>query len=177
MIDFSKINFAEVNVFYLRMDQPPGKKLIPRADVSFTTVQKPMDTERYLRYYRTVGAQFNWLDRLVMSKEELSKRINAANVHVHVMVIGQAESGLLELVEEPGYIELLYFGLFPEFMGKGLGKYFLDWSIHKAWSYNPTWIQLNTCELDHPNALPTYRKLGFKDYKTTTEQRRVLRNP
>jgi GNAT superfamily N-acetyltransferase len=82
--------------------------------------------------------------------------------------------GFIELVCEGEYVELLYFGLFPKFIGKGFGKYLLDWSIYQAWSYNPKWIQLNTCELDHPNALPTYRKLGFQDYKMAIEERRVL---
>ena len=173
MIDASKIILAPTKVFYLRMDQPPSENFTTREDVSFKPVPKPIDVTDYLAYYASVGSQFNWVDRFIMAKGELRSKINADNVDIYVMEVGEQEAGFLELGKETDYVELMYFGLFPKFIGTGLGKYFLEWSIHKAWSYSPKWIQLNTCELDHANALPTYRKLGFKEYKTTIEQRRV----
>ena len=71
-------------------------------------------------------------------------------------------------------MEILYFGLMPAFIGHGYGKYFLQWVIAKAWSYQPEWIQLNTCTLDHPNALGTYKKAGFIEVRTEIHQRRIL---
>jgi len=44
----------------------------------------------------------------------------------------------------------------PEFIGQGLGKYFLNWTIDKAWSYQPRRFWLHTCTLDHPAAVSTY---------------------
>ena len=173
MIDTAKIVLTPTKVFYLKMDHPPSEKFTTRQDISFKPLPKPVDVDDYLTYYASVGSQFNWVDRFLMAKEELRAKINADNVDIYVMNVGDQEAGFLELGKEADYVELLYFGLFPEFIGKRLGKYFLQWAIRKAWSYNPKWIQLNTCELDHANALPTYRKLGFKDYKTTIEQRRV----
>ena len=35
------------------------------------------------------------------------------------------------------------------------------------------WIQLNTGELDHPNALPTYLKSGFELDKVVIGNRKV----
>jgi len=32
-----------------------------------------------------------------------------------------------------GEIELVQFGLMPAFIGQGLGRYFLQWTIDKAW--------------------------------------------
>lgn len=71
-------------------------------------------------------------------------------------------------------MEILYFGLMPSFIGKGYGKYFLQWVIAKAWSYKPEWIQLNTCTLDHPHALGTYKKAGFTEVRKEIHQRRVI---
>ena len=34
-----------------------------------------------------------------------------------------------------GEIELVQFGLMPEFIGLGFGRYFLQWTIDRAWSY------------------------------------------
>lgn len=174
-LNLDTIDFKLTRVYYLKMEHQPAAGL-PDNDqnIKFDLLQKPVDPDSYLKYYEGVGLNYNWLDRLVMSKEELRTKINATNVHVYVMQVNGEEAGFLELVREDEYVELLYFGLLPGFIGKGLGKYFLNWSIHKAWSFNPKWIQLNTCELDHDNALSNYRKLGFIDYKMTLESRRVL---
>ena len=34
-------------------------------------------------------------------------------------------------------IEIAYFGLMPEFIGKGLGGYFIRWALHRACSGSP----------------------------------------
>ncbi len=70
-------------------------------------------------------------------------------------------------------IELVQFGLMPEFIGRGLGWYFLQWIIDKAWSYQPRRFWLHTCTLDHPAALPNYQKAGFTIYKEETIQRDI----
>jgi GNAT superfamily N-acetyltransferase len=62
-------------------------------------------------------------------------------------------------------IELLQFGLMPQFIGQGLGRYFLQWTIDKAWSYLPRRFWLHTGTKDHPAALPNYLKAGFTVYK------------
>lgn len=59
----------------------------------------------------------------------------------------------------------MQFGLVPEFLGQGLGKYFLQWTIDEAWSYHPKRFWLHTCTLDHPTALPNYLKAGLVAYK------------
>ena len=64
-----------------------------------------------------------------------------------------------------GEIELVNFGLMPQFIGQGLGRYFLRWAIDKAWSYQPRRFWLHTCTKDHPAALPNYLKAGFAIYK------------
>ena len=52
-----------------------------------------------------------------------------------------------------------------DFIGHGLGTYFLQWTIDMAWSYQPRRLWLHTCTLDHPRALPNYVKAGFQLYK------------
>jgi hypothetical protein len=51
-----------------------------------------------------------------------------------------------------------------------LGKYFLQWTIDKAWSYGPTRFWLHTCMKDHPAALPNYLKAGFAIYKEEVKE-------
>jgi hypothetical protein len=62
---------------------------------------------------------------------------------------------------QPDEVEIVQFGLMGPFIGQGLGKYFLQWTIDRAWSYQPRRVWLHTCTLDHPVALPNYLKAGF----------------
>jgi len=109
-----------------------------------------------------------------MPDEELSEKINAANIDIFLMSVNNSTAGYAEFIKTPDYTEILYFGLLPAYIGKGLGKFFLRWAIGQAWSYGPKWIQLNTCQLDHPHALENYQKNGFHIVRTETHQRRVL---
>ena len=74
-----------------------------------------------------------------------------------------------------GEIELVQFGLVPEFIGQGLGKYFLNWTIDKAWSYDPRRFWLHTCTLDHKAALPNYLKAGFLSTRKRSSRKRFDR--
>ncbi len=80
-------------------------------------------------------------------------------------------SGFAELDRrQPDEIELVQFGLLPGFIGQGLGKWFLQWTIDKAWSYEPKRFWLHTCTLDHPTALPNYLKAGFALFKQEADR-------
>lgn len=109
-----------------------------------------------------------------MPDQGLFDKINAGNIDIYVFYINDQAAGYIEFVKEERFVEILYFGVMPQFIGKGYGKYFLQWVIAKAWSYQPGWIQLNTCTLDHPNALETYKKAGFTEIRKEIHQRRVL---
>lgn len=173
MIDTSRIVLQPVIVTFLEMHEP--KDFPPLLEnTSFELFPKPIDVNEYRRHYYGVGEKYFWLDRMVMPDEELSQKINAANVDVYIFKVNNETAGYIELVKEEKFVEILYFGLLPGFIGKGYGKYFLQWVIAKAWSYQPEWIQLNTCTLDHPNALGTYKKAGFNEVRTEIHQRRIL---
>lgn len=73
----------------------------------------------------------------------------------------------------PHEVEIAYFGLMPEFIGKGFGQYLLHWTVRRAWDSNPARVWLHTCELDHPVALPNYLKVGFEVYKTEIIQQEL----
>ena len=63
-------------------------------------------------------------------------------------------------------VEVAYFGLVPEALGRGLGKHLLSCAVRDAWALGPARVWLHTCTLDHPNALPNYVARGFVPYKT-----------
>ncbi len=172
--DLLPFGLTTATVTFLEMHQKPLEKLGWRPDSTFKLIPKPIYVETYRTYYYHVGEKFNWLDRMVMPDEELSQKINADNTDIFLMFIRDVPAGFAEFVKESDFTEILYFGLFPDFVGKGFGNYFLQWVIQQAWSYQPKWIQLNTCTLDHPNALPVYKKAGFVPIRTETQQRKIL---
>jgi GNAT superfamily N-acetyltransferase len=172
-IDTSKIIFQPVQVTFLEMHDRKVQPEILKG-TRFELLSKPIDTELYRKYYYGVGEKYSWLDRMVMNDEELAQKINAGNVEIFVFYVGNQAAGYIEFLQEKKFVEILYFGLLPAFIGKGYGKYFLQWVISKAWSYEPEWIQLNTCTLDHPNALATYKNAGFTEVRTEIHQRRVI---
>ncbi len=64
-------------------------------------------------------------------------------------------------------VEIAYFGLLPDFIGRGLGGALLTSAIENAWTWSPTpsRIWVHTCNRDHPFALANYQARGFAIYK------------
>jgi GNAT superfamily N-acetyltransferase len=164
------------SVFYLEMDALPQDTLTLKSNTDFQALAHPLSVETYRYYYAKVGLPYHWLDRLVMPDEELFSKINAPNTHQFIFTIDAQQAGFVEFIVENDFVEIQYFGLFPEFVGKGYGKYFLRWAIQKAWSWQTKKVQLNTCSLDHPAALDVYKSVGFVETHSTIEQRKVLTN-
>jgi GNAT superfamily N-acetyltransferase len=68
-------------------------------------------------------------------------------------------------------VEIAYFGLLPEFIGRGLGGALLTNAIEEAWrmsSVSRVWV--HTCTLDHPGALGNYQARGMVIYKQETTE-------
>jgi len=51
---------------------------------------------------------------------------------IYILKVNNEDAGFVEFILEKDFTEILYFGLFPAFIGKGLGKFFLQWAINKA---------------------------------------------
>jgi GNAT superfamily N-acetyltransferase len=80
---------------------------------------------------------------------------------------------LVELeAESTGDVGIVVFGLFPEFIGRGLGGIFLTEATRLAWrqavpgggSTRRVWLE--TSSRDHPRALRNYEARGFTILRT-----------
>lgn len=174
MLTDKDYHITNATIWYLEMHNPPADILPAKEGVTCSLLPKPVAAETYRRYYRAVGLKWNWLDRLSISDAALTEKINTNNTDIYVIQVHGADAGYAEFSREERFVEIVYFGLVPAYTGKGYGKWFLNWVIHTAWSYQPEWIQLNTCSLDHPNALPVYLSAGFTIVRTTVEARKML---
>src|SRR5262249_13216470 len=114
----------------------------------------------------TVTFDYDWASRKKLSDAELAAPLDDPRLQGPVLLGAGDPAGFAELDRRvEGEIELVQFGLMPEFIGQGLGRYFLQWTIERAWSYGPRRFWLHTCTKDHPAALPNYLKAGFAVYK------------
>jgi GNAT superfamily N-acetyltransferase len=158
--------WVSATVTYLEMTAPPRRAArAQRHGVEIRRAVPP--TASFFRYlYQAVGEDWTWTARRLMDDDALLAIIHDPSVEVNVLFVDGQPAGLAELDRRsPPAIELGYFGLIPDFVGKGLGGFFLDWAIDHAWCSRPSRFWVHTCDLDHPNALPVYRKAGFRIYR------------
>ena len=122
--------------------------------------EKPLAAE-YLEIYKAVGSAWGWTGRLLKTSEELTEILNSANNEVWLFRVENEVAGFFELVRAGGETELVYLGLKPEWIGKGLGQKLIQASVYVA-GQNGEKVWLHTCERDHESALMAYQKAGFK---------------
>jgi len=122
----------------------------------------------YYRYlYQEVGRAYGWVDRLVWTDEEIARHLADTTVSLWVMTVTNAPAGYFELRQEAGgSVELAYFGLLPEFVGRGLGGHLLSVAVQRAFGSGARRVWLHTCTRDNPAALPNYLKRGFVPFRT-----------
>lgn len=161
-----------MKVTYLQMfAHNPRTVPPPRSGLLVLHAHKP--SVAYYRFlYNGVGDAFQWFSRKKLSDDALAQIIGDPRDEVHVLHVDGVPAGFAELDRRvENEIELVQFGLMGPFIGQGLGKYLLQWTIDRAWSYRPKRLWLHTCSLDHPNALPNYVQAGFAIYREEMKPR------
>jgi GNAT superfamily N-acetyltransferase len=119
-----------------------------------------------------IGAPHGWTRRAKWSDDEWLTRLAPPEVRGFLALIGGEVAGYLELeADRDGNVGIAFFGLVPEFVGKGFGGAFLTAATKLAWSLTSAggtprkrvWLQ--TSSRDHPNALPNYEARGFRIFR------------
>lgn len=155
---------VSVTITYLEQHAQPvlPTPARPRGKIAILRVEDP--PIHYYRYlYRLVGDPWKWVSRRRLDDAALAEIIHDPSVYVYVLYVNGAPGGFVEIDDrERDSAELKFFGLAPDFTGRGLGSYFLTNAIDLAWALAPKKLRLETCTLDHPAALPLYQKMGFR---------------
>jgi hypothetical protein len=118
----SVITYLEVSKL---SDEQPSAPRLPLSDISI--VQCHDITISFYRYlYNTVGGPWMWKDRRSMDDEKLLSLIRKPGVGVWVLYVRGCPAGYFELdFSAAPNVELVYFGLIPEYFGLNLGTWFL----------------------------------------------------
>lgn len=161
----------KTTITYLEMRSAPARVQIPRPARPHALMRAHKPTVSFYRYlYNAVGEPWLWWERRTMDDATLASIVQHAMVEIYVLHVEGVPAGYAELDRRKApEIELAYFGLVPEFIGQGFGRYFLTWAVDAAWSYAPSRLWVHSCSLDHPNALPAYQRAGFVPYQQEIE--------
>jgi hypothetical protein len=153
------VTFLEMNVKPL-LPPPPQ----PRGKVALLRCEKPpVHFYRYL--YDTIGADYYWVDRKKLTPDKLAEVIQDPRNQLYVLYAEGNPAGMAELdLRKPGEVNISYFGLMPEAIGRRMGFFFFYHTCINAWLHPIHRLTINTCTLDHPRALPLYQRIGFTAY-------------
>jgi ribosomal protein S18 acetylase RimI-like enzyme len=160
----------EVVRTYLEMATPDELVAAPRPDARAQVERVGECPPSFFRYlYAAVGGPYHWVDRLPWTDDDIRRYLSTPGVSLWVLYAEGAPAGYFELKRhDEGAVEIAYFGLLPEFIGRGLGKYLLMEAVREAWRQGAARVWLHTCTLDGPAALPNYRARGFRPFKEET---------
>jgi len=159
-------------ITYLEMRAPPRRaSVLPAGGGKMALMRAAPPTVSFYRYlYDTVGAPWFWYERRAMTDEDLAGIIGDGDVAIYVLYANGVPAGFAELdCRVKGDIELAYFGLIPDFVGRGLGMYLLAWTAEEAWRREPRRLWVHTCNFDHPRAVHVYQRAGFVPYRQETK--------
>lgn len=140
-------------------------------------VARSWTPEYFLWCYNTIGHDYKWWYFNYKTDVELYEYLNDPTKEYITFMNEGKPSGMaiIKYEDDPAgprrplspldnidsMCNLEYFGLFPDSIGKGVGKQFLNSCLSQAaLRANRMWVY--TTSLDHPAALPTYKSLGFQ---------------
>ena len=121
-------------------------------------------------FYKNIGKDHYWVDRLVWSEKEWIDYVSNEKVSTYILRKEKDVCGYFELIfhKDKNEFEIAYFGLLKEYHNKKLGSFLLSFAIKKCFEKNINRVWVHTCSLDHENALKNYLSRGMKIYKKET---------
>lgn len=157
-------------ITWLERREPPTEPpaALPEGVLLLQVKQPDIVFYRYL--HRAVGDPWLWWYRATVPDAEVERIIRDPRVEVWVLYADGQPAGFFELDRrESGEVELVYFGLVPRFIGRGLGGAMMRHAIARAFAEPIQRLWLHTCTLDSPRAIPFYESHGFRPYKSEVE--------
>jgi GNAT superfamily N-acetyltransferase len=171
---------VEYVVTYLEMRARPSypRPRLPTGPVSALIAAERPPAWYFLCLYDAVGREHEWTDQHARSPGEIEAFLHDPAVTLYTFVRAGWPHGFFVLDSRaPSRCNLAYFGLVPQALGRGLGKFLVQTAVHMAWDRPGTArVTVNTNSLDHPRALPLYQKAGFSAVRRETLARVLTRD-
>lgn len=153
----------EFTITFLEMTSRPMIKT-PDLDVLRSS---PIPNAYFRAMYQEMGRKYYWIDQLRRPEEELKAYCADENKEMITLLHNGAPAGFFVLHRNHSIVDITYFGLLEDAIGKNLGSAWLDFAIAEAWATQGCQkVTVDTCTLDHPRALPLYLSKGFAITRT-----------
>ena len=153
---------------YLEIKLLKDLKETPQLSEKYTvSLIDPVDYQLNKFFYKNIGKNHNWIDRLVWTEKQWIDYVSNKKVKTYILKNEKDFSGYFELIFHPekNEVEIAYLGLLEEYQNKKLGSHLLTSAIKKSFLNNPKRVWVHTCSLDHKNALNNYLSRGMKIFK------------
>ena len=137
------------------------------SDKYFVKMVEPSDFQLNKFFYKNVGRDHHWVDRLVWTDKQWIDYVSDRNIKTYILKNNDDLAGYFELIfhESLNEVEIAYLGLLKEYHNQKIGSFLLSSAIKKAFSEKPKRVWVHTCSLDHKNALNNYLSRGMKIFK------------
>ena len=141
----------------------------PSEDYSVELIN-PKDFQLNKFFYKNVGKNYQWVDRLVWTELDWTKYVSNEKLFTYILKNKGELAGYFELLfnKDTKEAEIAYFGILEEYFGKKLGGYLLSEAIKFSFNLKSARVWVHTCSLDHKNALSNYLSRGMKIFKSET---------
>ena len=138
-------------------------------DYSIKLVE-PRDFQLNKFFYKNVGKNHHWIDRLIWTDQQWSNYTSDNKVKTYILKNKDDLAGYFELIshKDKKEVEIAYLGLLEEYYNKKLGSYLLSTAIRNSFLDKIKRVWVHTCSLDHQNALNNYLSRGMKIFKKET---------
>lgn len=156
----------------LQMLQAPDRP--PRAVPDGVRLERTVGVRpEYARFlYGLVGGPWTWTDRLGWTREQWVAELQVPGTEFWILYGDDGPWGYVQLqpvvAEDGTHVEVRYFGLAEQAIGRGLGGVLLEHGVAAAWSLPRRFdvprvarVWVHTCSLDGPAALANYEARGF----------------
>ena len=133
-------------------------------------IVEPRDFQLNKFFYKNVGKNHHWIDRLIWTDQQWSNYTSDNKVKTYILKNKDDLAGYFELIfhKDKKEVEIAYLGLLEEYYNKKLGSYLLSAAIRNSFSNKIKRVWVHTCSLDHQNALNNYLSRGMKIFKKET---------
>lgn len=159
---------TRITIHHVEMTSPV--QLIPARPpkLEYVLVQAKRPSPAFNRFlYTAVGGDWRWTMRLEWKWEKWMAWLDRPELETWVAYVDGTPAGYCEMELQPeATVEIVSFGLLPQFIGQGLGGALLTDCVRRAWQFGGRRVWLHTCSLDAPHALAAYRARGFREFET-----------
>ncbi|MCX7044794.1 MAG: GNAT family N-acetyltransferase [Candidatus Sumerlaeota bacterium] len=183
-------------IYYLEMTHPGDLRRPNAPDAAMELRRAEIPCPELSRFFYTaVGGDWLWVDRLGWDYAEWLAWVTRPGYELWIAYADGTPAGYFELQGEEsergenggdaergdaergdaegGDVELAFFGLLPQFIGRGWGGALLVRAIERAWLKPARRVWLHTCSFDHPKALANYIARGFRLTHTETHPKQM----